>query len=77
MSGLVWLVSLTGPSCNGDISAPVIVGEVEGESSDYLTLLQPSEEPPENRLWYCQKNLSCCVDVEPCGDAHSNGVAWP
>lgn len=39
------LVSLTDPSCNSDISAPVLAGEEEGESSDYLMLSQSSEEP--------------------------------
>lgn len=42
---MLHLVSLTDPSCNGDISAPVLAGKEEGESGDYLILSQPSEEP--------------------------------
>ncbi len=44
-SPVLQLVSLTDPSCSGDISAPVLAGEEEGESGDYLMLSQQSEEP--------------------------------
>lgn len=39
-------VSLTNPSCNSDISGPVLAGEEDGGGSgDYLMLSQLSEEP--------------------------------
>lgn len=76
------LVSLTDPSCNGDISAPVLAGEEEGgeggwgESGDYLTLSESSEAAPENRVWYFQKknHLSCRGEVE---SRRVAGAVWP
>lgn len=44
------LVSLTDPTCSSDISAPVLAGEEEGESGDYVTLLLASKEPPGDPL---------------------------
>ena len=65
------LVSLTDPSCNGDISAPVLAGEEEGESGDYLMPSQLSEELWRNASDVFIKHLSVCGEVEPCR------VGWP
>lgn len=69
------LVSLTDPSCNGDISAPVLAGEEEGESGDYLMLSQPSEELRRTASDIFKKHVSCCVEVESRRVADRAGVA--
>lgn len=56
------LVSLSDPSCNGDISAPVLAGEEEGEYGDYLKLSQPSEEPRKTASDIFKKHLSHVVE---------------
>lgn len=75
-STVLQLVSLTDPSCNGDISAPVLAGEEEGESGDYLMLSQPPEEPWRTASDIFKKHLSRCGEVEPRRVADRAGLVW-